>query len=99
VEFDKITPDMHLIQKEFFKTLKSIQEEIVYSSLSSYKNEVANDDFLFSVTYDTIYKIMELIDGYYAPNLKLDLIDNNSGKSLKADIELHDSCASYLKSG
>lgn len=89
--------DIKLVQKEFFESLKDIQESIVYSTLSDYKEGNNVEDLLYDVTYKAIYRVMELIDGYANPALKLDLVDITSNKSLRSEIELHDTCANYLK--
>jgi hypothetical protein len=95
-----IMSDIQTVQKNFFNALKKLQEEIVYTNLTSYKKDMADELFLFNVTYDVIYRLMELIDGYYGDsNLKLDLIDKKSNKSLRTGIELHDACFNYLKFG
>ena len=87
-------------QKAFFETLKVMQEEVVYANLASHNHDTVNENVLFDVTYDTIYRLMEFIDGYYGTlPCKLDLIDTNSQESLKTGIELHDACASYLRFG
>lgn len=81
----------------FFEALHEIQEEVVQVSLSKCKGDNA-DKLLYDVTYDTIYRIMELIDGYRKHNLQLDIIEKESGKSLKENIQLHDVCADFIKS-
>ncbi len=44
-----------------------------------------------------LYSIMELIDGYNDElSFPIDLIEKDTGKSLKGDIELHDKFIDYL---
>ena len=87
------------IQNEFFSVLKDIQDNAVCSSLNDYNKGDDIEDLLYDVTYETIYRIMEMIDGYSYCNLdlELDLIDRKSNESLRAGIELHDTCANYIK--
>ncbi|MFS0592684.1 hypothetical protein AB1L05_13920 [Cytobacillus horneckiae] len=84
-------------QELFFTTLQEIQEEVVQIALSKCSCENA-ERLLYDVTYDTIYSIMELIDGYTKDNLQLDIIEKESEKSLKENIQLHDVCVDFIKS-
>jgi hypothetical protein len=84
-------------QELFFNTLHEIQEEVVQTALSKCSCENA-ERLLYDVTYDTIYSIMELIDGYTKDNLQLDIIEKESKKSLKENIQLHDVCVDFIKS-
>ncbi|AZK46684.1 hypothetical protein [Paenibacillus lentus] len=84
-------------QELFFSTLHEIQEEIVQTALSKCSCENA-ERLLYDVTYDTIYSIMELIDGYTKDDLQLDIIEKESKKSLKENIQLHDVCVDFIKS-
>lgn len=83
-------------QKLFFQTLHEIQDEAVQGALSKY-NCVNAEKLLYEVTYDTIYGILELIDGYTQENLQLDLIEKESNNSLKQNIQLHDVCVDFIK--
>ncbi|MDR1568512.1 MAG: hypothetical protein LBS33_07525 [Streptococcaceae bacterium] len=84
-------------QKLFFKKLQQIQEFVVLTSLND-SNENVSESELNSVTYETIYRVMELIDGYMTDELTLDLQETSTNQSLKQGIELHDVCASFLRS-
>ena len=54
---------------------------------------------LYDTTYDVIAGIMTLIDGYVDDNIKLDIVDRNSGIRLKEKpfIELHDAIADFIR--
>lgn len=84
-------------QELFFNTLHEIQEDVVQTALSKCSCENA-ERLLYDVTYETIYSIMELIDGYTKDNLQLDIIEKESKKSLKENIQLHDVCVDFIKS-
>lgn len=88
---------MQEIQKEFFKTLSSIQERAVYLALGEYNKNDSLEDLLYNATYEVITSICELLDGYTNDKLQLDVIDTKSGKSIREEIEMHDVCADYLK--
>lgn len=83
-------------QKELFKCLRLIQERIVVIGLSKYDKNNSVEDLLYDVSYEAIYGVMELIDGYSTDSIKMDLIDKETGVSLRGNIELHDICADYL---
>ena len=83
-------------QELFFKTLHEIQEEVVQTALSKSSYENA-ESLLYDVTYETIYHIMEFIDGYTKGNLQLDIIDKETKQSLRENIQLHDVCADFIK--
>lgn len=85
------------IQKFFFKTLSSIQDNVVYQALAEYKKSDSLEDLLYNATYEAIVSICELLDGYTSDKLQLDLIDTNSNESIKEGIQMHDVCADYLK--
>ncbi|MBO2946221.1 hypothetical protein JJQ72_19825 [Paenibacillus sp. F411] len=89
----KLSPSQEL----FFNTLQEIQEEVVQTAVSKSSCENA-ERLLYDVTYDTIYSIMELIDGYTKDTLQLDIIEKESKKSLKENIQLHDVCVDFIKS-
>lgn len=78
----------------FFTKLQQIQEEVVTSQ--NITSDKLTEKEVYNLTYDTIYKILELIDGYTSDKIDLDLIDNLSGNSIKREIQLHDKCADYL---
>ena len=85
-------------QEMFFRALHDIQEEVIQIALSKRKCSCENiEALLYDVTYDTIFNIMELIDGYTKDNLQLDIIDQDSKKSLKENIQLHDVCVDFIK--
>ena len=85
------------IQREFFETLSSIQDNAVFQALGEYDENDSLEDLLYNTTYEAIVSICELLDGYVSDKLQLDLIDRNSSKSIKSGIQMHDVCANYLK--
>lgn len=93
---DTHSMDIGEMRKQFFEHLRSSQESIVSVALSKYKPGDSLEELLFDVTYDAVFDVMKLIDGYTTSNIRLDLIDRRTGVSIKEDIELHDECADYL---
>ena len=90
---------MNKEQEDFFNELARIQEEQV--NIFLIKNSESCDNVLKqnleSFSYEIIYKVMELLDGYYNSKMKYELknIINNTVVNKGAD--LHDLCADYLK--
>lgn len=84
-------------QKRFFEHLRAVQDAVVAVALSEYKPDDSLEDLLYGVTYETICDMMTLIDGYGPPDIKLDLIDRETGASVGTGIELHDVCEDYLR--
>ena len=84
-------------QKRFFEHLRETQDTVVAVALSKYKPGGSQEDLLCEATYETICGIMTLIDGYADSDIKLDLIDRETGESMRTDIELHDACEDYLR--
>lgn len=89
--------DIKVTQDIFFQYLKHIQESNVNIALANYEDDTNIEELLYDITYKTVYDVMELIDGYMCAEVKLDLVDKLTNKSISTNIELHDKCANYLK--
>ena len=84
-------------QTAFFNALGEIQEAAVQSSLNGLGTP-ETERLLYDVTFETIYGILELMDGYVKENLKFDLIDKENGGSINENIQLHDVCVDFIQS-
>lgn len=84
-------------QTIFFENLQDIQEQAVIANMPKGLENPKIRDYLYGATYDALYKMCEMIDGYLTDELKLALIDKESGLSLREGIELHDECSFYLE--
>ncbi|WP_088103073.1 hypothetical protein [Halalkalibacter urbisdiaboli] len=87
-------------QKQLFHALKNIKDGGVITSLSKLEKGLENIDLKEQqneIIESVLYSVMELIDGYN-DNLSfpIDLIEKDSGQSLKGDTELHDKFMDYL---
>lgn len=84
-------------QEVFLKELSDIQDFVVNVILS--KEEEFNDtqSMLNEATYETIYKCMELFDGYRNNDIKCEIKNINSGNILNEKMELHNQCETFLK--
>lgn len=85
-------------QKAFFNEIKAIQDVAVNLALSKKDSYEKTEDMLKDVTYEAIYRIMELLDGYRADTIKCNLVNTKTGSILNEHIEMHDLCADFLDS-
>lgn len=86
-------------QKKFLQAIADIQDTEVQIALSKYKHGDDIENLLLDVTFEVIVSIMEMIDGYYGDNVKLDIINIETAEKLKDKpfIELHDRICEYIK--
>ena len=84
-------------QQILLQHLKHIQELAVTNVMSEHKANDNIEELLYAVSFESIYRVLEWIDGYSICSLKIDLIDKETGQSMKNGIELHDKCADYLR--
>ena len=83
-------------QELFWKEVRKIQDYVVNITLSKMSEYDDMEKLLNDVTYETIYGIMELLDGHKINDLRGEVIDNLTGCSINSDIELHNYCEDYL---
>ena len=86
-------------QELFFKELAAIQDLCVNVALCKAGSYSSTEEMLKDVTGETIYRVMELLDGY-GRDLKLarcNIVDTITGEVINAGIELHDKCVEYLE--
>lgn len=88
---------MNIEQKLFWTEIKRIQDLVVNVSLAKYSSYNNVEDLLNDVTYETIYRLMELIDGVGNNSIRGELVNISSGICINLGIELHDYCEEYLK--
>ena len=81
----------------FWNELKKIQETTVDIYSYEYSNYLDIEDFLNEVTFNTIYSIIELLDGLKNKNIKGKIINLESGNIINSNVLLHDFCEEYLK--
>lgn len=81
-------------QIEFFTALKEIQDTTVNLALCNKTDDIEN--VLYNVTYETIYSILELFDGYTKESIKLEIVDKVSGELISNGIQLHDICVNFI---
>ena len=86
-------------QKKFFQALAKIQHEVVQIGLIEYAQITDKEKLFKNITYDVIYEIMELIDGYNDKfKDKIILVDKDfSNIKENPKIQLHDAIVDHLK--
>jgi hypothetical protein len=76
-----------LLEKEY----KYLQSKLTTDEEIKYFKKIQNE-----IIGTVIYQIMELIDGYGDLEFEVDIINKGTKRSLRKDIELHDSFMNYL---
>lgn len=84
-------------QKNLLKELSIIQESVVNVTLSKVEKYNNVETMLKDVTYETIYRLMELIDGYRGESIKYNIVNSKSGNCINQGIDLHDYCEDNLE--
>ncbi len=84
-------------QITFFKELSDIQKCCTNVALSKENKYRSTEELLKDVTYDVIYKIMELLDGYGGNLPKCNIINSETEEIINSDIQLHDKCVDFLE--
>lgn len=84
-------------QELFFEELRGIQDFVVGLSLCKQDKYKNTEEMLEDITYEAIYRVFEMIDGYGNNSTKYKLVNTQNGNTLNEDFELHDRCADYLR--
>lgn len=84
-------------QINFYGELRKIQDFAIGSSLCRKDKYKRTEDMLEDITYDVIYMICEMIDGYRNNSIKYNITNEKSGNVINDKIALHDWCEEYLR--
>ena len=85
-----------MIHDEFFKELYILQDGIINLMLSK-ENQYENiEDLLKDTPYESIYRMLELLDGFGINNTKYEVKDVSKGMILNDNCNMHDKCEDYL---
>lgn len=84
-------------QTIFFRELAYIQEYCIVAALNKKDKYCSMEELIRDVTSETIYRIMELFDGYGGEVRRCNIIDSVTGEILNEGIELHDKCVEFLE--
>ena len=83
-------------QELFWEEVQKIQYSVVNVFLLKMSKYNDMSMLLNDVTYETIYNLMELIDGLRNINIKGEILNLPSGNRINSNICLHDCCEEYL---
>lgn len=83
-------------QDIFFKELAYIQEYCVNVRVGKEKSFSDIEELLKDVTFEVIYRIMELLDGYGGELPRCNIINSATCEVINEGIELHDKCVDFL---
>lgn len=81
----------------FYEELRKIQDFAIGTSLCRQNKYENIEDMLEDITYDVIYMICEMIDGYRHNLIKYKIVNIKNDKVVNDKIELHDWCEGYLR--
>lgn len=81
----------------FYSELRRIQDLAIGTSLSKQSDYKKIEDVLEDVTYDIIYMMCEMIDGYRNNSIKYRLVNEKSDSIVNDGFTLHDWCEAYLR--
>ena len=84
-------------QTKFFEELAYIQEYCVNTRLAKEKKFCSTEELLKDVTYEVIYRIMELFDGYGEELQRCNIVNTVTYEVINEGIELHDKCVKFLE--
>ena len=84
-------------QELFFEELHRIQDLLIEAGLCKQDEYKNMEEMLEDVTYEAIYRICEMIDGYGHNSIKYKLVNTRNGNVLNENLELHDQCIDYLR--
>lgn len=84
-------------QINFYGELRKIQDFAIGSCLCRKDKYKRTEDMLEDITYDVIYMICEMIDGYRNNSIKYNVTNEKSGNVINDKIALHDWCEEYLR--
>ena len=83
-------------QRDFLNELRIIQNVVVNIMLSNENKYNDTEELLMDTTYETIYKVLELIDGYGFGNRKYEIKDIIKGETINSETCIHNMCEEIL---
>lgn len=84
-------------QIAFYKELRKIQDFAIGTALSKQSKYKKTEDMLEDITYDVMYMICEMVDGYRNDLIKYNLVNIKNENVLNEEFSLHDWCEKYLR--
>ena len=81
----------------FFSELRKIQDFAIGTSLCKQNKYQKIEDMLEDITYDVIFMMCEMIDGYRNSSIKYKIVNMNNNNILNDKNALHDECEAFLR--
>lgn len=81
----------------FYKELRKIQDSAIEIALCKERKYKKTEDILEDITYDVIYMICEMMDGYRNDWIKYKMVNIKNNNVVNENISLHDWCEEYLR--
>lgn len=81
----------------FYKELRRIQDLAIGTVLCKESKYEKTQDMLEDITYEVIYMMCELIDGYRNNLVKYNLVNVQDNNIVNKKFELHNWCEEYLR--
>ncbi|MBO5352644.1 MAG: hypothetical protein J6A77_05035 [Lachnospiraceae bacterium] len=81
----------------FWVEVQKIQDYVVNVFLLKASKYDDMKELLNDVTYETIYGLLELLDGYKNSNLRGEIINKLTGNNIGSGEDFHNYCEEYLK--
>lgn len=92
-EYNKMTDE----QTNLYEELRKIQDYAINVTLAKEKEYARTEEMLIDISYEIIYRCMELIDGYKNKEIKYSLKNVKSGNVVNDNVDLHNYCEEYLQ--
>ena len=88
---------MNVEQTLFYSEMRKIQDFAIGKTLCKKDKYEDMEEMLEDITYDVIYMMCEMIDGYRNNLIKYSMINIKNGNVVNDEIALHDWCEGYLR--
>ena len=83
-------------KESFFRELQLIQDTTVNVLLSKEDKYQSTRDILIDATYETICRVLEVLDGYNTSNIQYEVTEMSSRQVINKTRNMHDACEDYL---
>ena len=78
-----------MANKNFFKELFEIQDFIINTMIAQQDKYNNFEEVIKDTSYETIYRVLELLDGYGINNTQYEIKDLNTGELVNKEKSLH----------
>ena len=85
-----------MANEKFLKELFEIQDFIINTMIAQRNKYNSFEEVIKDTSYETIYRVLELLDGYGINNTQYEIKDLNTGELVNKEKSLHDRCEDIL---